>query len=322
MNNNKNTLLGGFAALALVAAVSVMLNKQSNDEFGTADTTNIENTSVNQAASSEPTTIANAWQWHPDDQSAPGPQVASDVDTRTPSVADNDDALPFTNQSVYQALQEVKIDADGDIILDHAALLSLDEALERMYGKLDEDKLSKLKALIEHHLPGSAGQQTAEIVENYTNYLVAKDEFSRVYESVPANEEQTLETLTRDESLYGELRALREVYLGTEQTEQLFRITDANAQMMFDSLKVTADTSLSPEQKSDLLKEVQEVHARATIDITDWTNRYDSFLEEKESILNAAISESDKESQLKTLYQDRFDEAEQAKISHLTLDML
>ena len=231
--------------------------------------------------------------------------------------------LPFTAESVYQALQEVKITKDGDIVLDHTTLISLDEALERIYKRLDSNSLAILQQLITDALPGTSGQQTAKLVADYYHFLLAKHEFSRMYEPLVAHEgAPTVESIASQQSLYQELQGLREVHLGDEVATSLFQASDADANFMFENMKLDADVNLTPEQRQIRRKEIQETFIEQSITIDDWPSRYRSFLQQKQSISRSELAQSDKESELKELYNQHFNGSEQQKIAHLRLDKI
>jgi len=264
---------------------------------------------------SEQQTIANTWQWDVQQESY------SDHNNVSSSSIDARSNLPFTTQSVYDALQAVKLDGDGNVVLDHDALISLDEALERIYNRLDDDSLNILQNLIRQHLPGNAGEQTAQIVGNYKNFLLAKDEFSEFYESAhPVVDVPTLESLNSDQLLYGELQSLRETYLGKDTSDQLFRISDANATYMFASLALDIDQTLSPEEKRQQREILEANHIEQSVNITDWPSRYADFLVSRDIISNAAISDEEKRAQISTLYEQRFNEEERDRIGYLQIE--
>jgi len=221
------------------------------------------------------------------------------------------------------ALQAVKIDAEGNIILDHDALTSLDEALERIYTRLDAESISILTALIKDSLPGTAGEQTAQLVNDYAQFLLAKDEFSELYEnSNPIASEQTLDSLNNDQALYGELQSLREVYLGKETTEQLFRISDANATFMFESLKLAENDTLTDVERRERQNYIQARHTEQSVNIPNWNQRYADYISDKNTIVSAAISDDDKRSQVSDLLKERFNSDERRRIEHLELDRI
>lgn len=231
--------------------------------------------------------------------------------------------LPFTAELVYQALQEVKISEDGNIVLDHTALVSLDEALERIYKKLDPDSLGTLQKLITEALPGAPGQQTAELVADYYHFLLAKHEFSRTYEPLVAYEgAPTVESIASQQSLYHELQNLREVHLGYEVAASLFQVSDADANFMFENMKIDADKSLTASQRQARRQEVQQTFIEQSIAIDNWPTRYRSFLQQKQVIINSQLAGTDKEVELSQLYNQYFNDREQQKIEHLRLDQI
>lgn len=197
-------------------------------------------------ADSPSNTIAKQWQWPRD----------RDQQERD-ATADEDESLPFTEQSVYDSLQAVKVDKNGNIILDHYALISLDEALERIHNRLDSESLLKLQDIIRDALPGKTGEQTAQVVEDYQRFLGAQEEFSQMHQG-SVSTVQTLNSLDNDQALYRELQNLREIHLGTENTASLFHDSDANAEFMFDSLRLGLEQHLTPEEIESRRREIQQ----------------------------------------------------------------
>jgi hypothetical protein len=197
-------------------------------------------------ADSPSNTIAKQWQWPRD----------RDQQERD-ATADEDESLPFTEQSVYDSLQAVKVDKNGNIILDHDALISLDEALERIHNRLDSESLLKLQDIIRDALPGKTGEQTAQVVEDYQRFLGAQEEFSQMHQG-SVSTVQTLNSLDNDQALYRELQNLREIHLGTENTASLFHDSDANAEFMFDSLRLGLEQHLTPEEIESRRREIQQ----------------------------------------------------------------
>lgn len=334
MSNKK--LISGITVIcfAIIAAIYFLFGSKTSSSRTsklTASPSNVVSESQNDTAeisnkNSTQETIGNAWQWNINKDGASDNEIdtsSTNVEADIAPTQNSTDsaALPFTQQSVYDALQAVRLDAGGNIVLDHDALISLDEALERIYSRLDTDSLAALQALIIQSLPGIAGEQTAQIVNDYAHFLVAKDEFSELNENtLPEGNEQTLESLNNDQLLYGELKSLREIYLGKEATDQLFVISDANAHFMFESLKLDADQTLTIEDKQQKLQEIEATHTEQSINITNWTERYADFLNRKNTIVEAAVSDDDKRNQLTELLQQLFDEDERSRILHLELD--
>ena len=282
--------------------VKVMSNSKSEKE---------KSVTLSPSTESQPT-IASEWQWE---------NSASRKPTKV--TTDSGVSLPFTAESVYNALQAVKLDADGNIILDHDALLSLDETLERIHNRLDNESLSILQQMIKDALPGKAGEQTAQIVGDYYRFLGAKEEFSQISEALVDNSNQeTLEAVENDEALYAELQALREVHIGNEATERLFRVSDANAQFMFDSMKLARDQSLSPEEKESRRQAIEARHVEQSVNILDWPSRYKAFMDSKQNIIAASIDQEEKQRQLKELFKLHFNSDERQRIAHLGLEQI
>lgn len=251
--------------VAIIAAVSYRISKSPSNSEGIEISTGskqatVDNHKISKGESSAeseqvietPATIASQWQWRNKPKLS---VVAEGGDDLMQEVQ-----LPFTEQSVHDALQVVKVDENGNVIMDHDALISLDEALERIHNKLDAESLLKLEDLIKEALPGKTGEQTAALVGDYHQFLEAKEQFDQIHSvsSVVGNQ-QTVASIESDQSLYKELQALREVHLGVEVTQSLFHDSDVNAEFMFESIKLGLDTSLTQEQ---IITQRQLIEAR------------------------------------------------------------
>jgi lipase chaperone LimK len=278
---------------------------QTSDDYSTNTlATKIENNEK---------TVATEWQW----------EEPTNTPIKKPAAA-------FTEESVYSALKSVRLDKQNNVIIDHEALIALNAALDDSRLQLDEQALSELQMIIKQGLPGTAGDDVADIVTNYYNYLKASKEFNAIYEpdlsisdssnSDSSNSETSETRIEEFKENYRELMSLRELYLGSDTANKLFSTSDANANYMFDMLKIEQNTDLSDEEKEIKRKQIIETHAEQTVDVSNWNQRHRDFLTAKQTILNASISEQQKQAQLTELMHQRFNPDELAKISQLQLD--
>jgi hypothetical protein len=258
-------------------------------------------------------TIAKQWQW-------------TELNTQQDQpikIEIAEKALPFTAKFVYEALKAVKLDRDGNVIHDHDALLSLDEALLRIQSKLDTESLSILQQIIKDGLPGKAGEQTAKIVGDYYYFLEAKDEFSETSEALSdLSVHDTAGAVENDELLYAELQALRDVHLGSDVSTGLFRVSDASAQYMFDSMKLDFDQNMTEMDKQKIRLEIEEKHIRGSVNVSDWPARYGAFEDAKQKILTTSLQPEEKQRQVTELLQSYFSSDELNRIQYLSLDTL
>lgn len=248
-------------------------------------------------------TIANAWQWEE--------AVNTSVEKKTAT---------FTEKSVYSALQRVRLDDQDNVIIDHEALIALNATLDDSRLHLNEQALAELQIIIRQGLPGNAGDDVAKIVADYYRYLEASKEFNIIYETDSSNH-QTIENTTEEyEANYRELISLRDLYLGSDTSSKLFSISDANANYMFDMLKIEESKVLSETEKQIKRTEIMDRHAEQTINVSNWNHRHSVFLAAKKHILAASISAQQKQIQLTELTHHHFNTEELAHVRHLRLD--
>lgn len=305
-------------ALILSSAVAVFLiffydndahlALSTNEESANKKSINENSNTLNHSATSANTpdkTIATVWNW-----STPNKANDSDLDS-SPAA--------FSEKAVYNALQRVRLDAQDNIIIDHEALIALNETLDNSRLQLDAQSLIDLQSIIRQGLPGQAGEEVAIIVANFYNYLTAKKEFNAIYENI-SSPQPTESTIEAHEENYRELMSLRELYLGTDVANQLFETTDANANYMFEMLKVEQANHLTKEERSQKRIEIIDKHTEDTIDISNWNVRYKAFMAAKQNIQSAAISKAEKQAQLSELMQQHFSAEELNHVRHLQLD--
>ena len=308
----KNTLIA-LVVLAGLTAITLIIIPDSEPKL-------IENTTASKPTEAinapKESTVASIWQWEIETVNTNNTQETNA--TNGEQANDMSSKFPFTQESVFKALHDVKLDSNGDIILDDDALNALNKALDFNEIKLDGEAIEKLKDLIRKGLPGEAGEQTAQIVSDYYQYLGAKNEFNALYETNDASG-QDIESY---ETQYNELQALRELYLGAEVAGQLFATTNANSRYMFDSKKLEANDSLSDEEKKQLQAKITERHAEETTKINNWNERYQRFLDDKQYIINSSIGEAEKHVQIRSLMHEHFSDEELEYVSHLQLDSL
>jgi len=314
-----------FAVSIMVGLIIITLVILSNPAPSPENLTQVNDMAITHATNaldvdtSENTkTIASAWQWEavPTNENNDHQPEALNIDVYNQSETAN--YSPFTQESVYKALHAVKLDENGDILIDHDALTALNAALDHNKLKLDDETLDELQDLIRKGLPGNAGEQTAQLVADYYQYLDAKSEFNALYET-RSNIDRNIEN---HEAQYSELLALRELYLGAEVADQLFATTNANSRYMFDSMKLEANTDLSEEEKKQQQAQIIERHAEKTINVNNWNERYRSFSADKQNILNSYLNDDEKRGQLTTIMHQHFSDEELAYVSHLRLDSL
>ena len=319
----KNLLYALVILVGLIIITFIMLpssetktaNSSTNDIASGVDTETVitdTQTKIN--------TIASAWQWEgePLNRAQDTESLGADQHDKAKYQVRNQAFMPFTEESVFKALHAVNLDDNGDIILDDDALNALNSALDHSEFQLDAEGLEQLQGLIRKGLPGNAGEQTAQIVADFYQYLGAKNEFNSLYET-NENADQSIESY---ETQYNELKALREVYLGTEASNKLFATSNANSRYMFESMKLEANASLSDDEKKQQQAEIIEQHEEATISVNNWNERYSVFLNDKHYIISSSLSDDQKRSQLADLMSQHFNDEELEAVSHLQLDSL
>lgn len=305
----KNPVIVLTISISIIAIIFFVMSNDNAQNIISNNELSQSHSQTSSHVSQHTDTIANQWQWTTLNEQA--------------EIQAQKKPLPFTTKFVYEALKAVKLDEDGNVIYDHDALLSLDEALLRIQNKLDSESLAILQTIIKDGLPGKAGEQTAKIVGDYYHYLEAKDEFSRTSEALAdTGVHKSVNAVENDQLLYSELQALRDVHLGNDVSSGLFRVTDADAQYMFESMKLDLVEGLTEEEIQQKRLEIKQQHIQHSVNISNWPDRYRAFQEDKQKILSASLDEQEKQNQVTQLLKSYFSADERKRITHLSLDQL
>ncbi len=294
------------AALLLLIAGLYLVFLSSGSEKNTTQVLALESVGTNipvMAMNQNEKTIATAWKWE---------GIVEPSEEKSTAV--------FSAQVVYEALHRVRLDEQGNVILDHETLIALNETLDDSRLKLDEVALSELQLIIKQGLPGDVGEDVAKIVGDYYQLLDASKEFNAIYEQDSATIQESENTIEQHQETYRELIALRELYLGTEVANKLFSTSDANSRYMFDMAKLEQNTELTDTEKQQKRIEITDRHTEQTISVNNWNERHNVFLAAKKNIQMVSMNEEEKQAQLTELMHQHFNLEELAHVRHLQLD--
>lgn len=281
-------------ALLLIATGAGTLFYLNSSE--TSDpTASLPEAAPSESAGKRANTVADRWHW-------PATTGNGTEQRKTEATATD---FPFTADGVFHALQKVRIGEDGHLIVDARALEALNQTFRHGRILLEPHELEALQELIKAGLPGIPGEETARIVGGYHRYLQARrQQFSG------DNATGEPDSLDATERRYNELRQLRQEYLGEEVARELFREEDATAQYMLEAQRIAMDPELSAEEKIARSATLSQQLQEQVLDIDNWPERHAAFERERQQIEQAGLSEADKQSQIRTLKQQHFDQQE------------
>ena len=299
------SIILGIVVLAVLLVIAFANFLKPSPEPGSASVAT-EPSSSAQNNTEKAGTVAAIWQWQ---------TLADTAEER--EQPNNMNTIPFSADALYEALQNVRIDDNGDVVLDNEALEALNRTLQYGEVELNSQNLADLQELIKVGVPGKAGEQTAEIVVDYYRYLEAEDEFNALYEQQGSPADAGNEAYAQQ---YEELKALRALYLGQDVAAELFATADASARYMFEAQQLEADPTLSADDKAERLKTLNDRLIDATVPVDNWRQRYSDFLLEKQRIMDAGLADQEKKVQIERLMQQHFNPDELAKVRYLQLD--
>lgn len=242
-------------------------------------------------------------------------RAAPDADTsphRDVALMTSIEQASIDEQIVQQALEKVRFDDEGNVIVDHEALGTLYDSLGYGGLRLDDHQIEYIQELIPRGLPGEAGKQTAEIVGSFHRYLEAKRHVDEMYQYSASVAEQRLKT--------EDLRALRRLFFGEDRAAQLFSRQEANEDYMLANWALSTDSTLTEAERDRRRKILKETTLDPDFGIANWSIRRDGFLRQKQTILNTSMSAAEKSEQVNAIYQQQFTAEEAARIEHLNLN--
>lgn len=217
----------------------------------------------------------------------------------------NEEQLPYTAESIYAALQQVNLDTQGNLVVDHAALLALRRTMGHRGLILDTLGLAELQSLIEVGLPGEAGQQVAYIAGKYYNYLQAKNEYLELHRDAG--------TAKDFNTAQEQLQRLRHIHLGETLTRQLFSRSDAENTYFYERFKIASDRQLSPAEQQQKIAAASQRYRIGMASSLGLQDKYQSYLQQQQ-LLQKSPAIDNQEQHLQQLWQDTFSQQEQAAL--------
>ncbi|BES72376.1 hypothetical protein RE428_33940 [Marinobacter nanhaiticus D15-8W] len=147
----------------------------------------------------------------------------------------------FKLDDIATALSRIKLDDDGQILVDRQVRTVLEAAFMQPKTPVDETRFEELKTLIAGGLDGEAGQQAAAMAERFYRYSNAYREVADTFGHHGA--------LQNVEADFEQLSRLRRTYLGDELSDSLYGEEEALMRYTLQSMRIQTDGKLSPEQK-------------------------------------------------------------------------
>lgn len=284
--------LGYALALAGVAGIFVWWLTLPGS-VGSDNASNTVATATMDRQIDRPRTLGDAWprQW------------TADIERR---VSERPDEF-FDIAEVRRRLGRIELNDAGEIVLNDSALSALRGAFATLEGRLDTASLQELEQLIRRTLPGRAGEQTAQVVGDYYRY----DRALRSFDAGAA----VADDLTRASVRQEQLAALRMQYFGPEVANKLFAREQAYARYTIESMRIQAAADLSAEQKARLqarLKDGLPADVLPGSVDADWKRRYALFERDKQAVLSAGLTDTDKAMQIERLLEQYFRPEERA----------
>jgi lipase chaperone LimK len=188
-------------------------------------------------------TIAYKWQWQNFTKTNPAPNADESSEVASGSRTGE---VPSNVVAIYKILQGMKLDEHGRLVPDQWMKEALDEGVEALGPNLSAAAMSELQKSIRTGLPGQAGEEAAQILENYYRFRLAETEF----EAQPVNQSPA--------DRYEKLVQLRRSYLGAEAAEKLFAVEDTNGRHMLAAIAIQTNPNLTDEEKQAQQAALQE----------------------------------------------------------------
>jgi len=193
--------------------------------------------------------VANQWQWQ---NFTGGNKAAADNTDETEEPAPVTE-VHYAVVRLYNILQTVELDANGRVVPNQAARLALDRGFSDLGPDLSEEALAELQELIRIGLPGEAGEESAQILEQYYQLRLAEEALNQQMEARITEETNPQAGLEH----YEQLSQLRRRYLGNDIADGLYELEDIQVRHMYATIAVQQNDELTDEEKQAELAALQ-----------------------------------------------------------------
>ncbi len=247
--SKKSILISGLAAVAVIGGLAYwMLSERKALVPLPAHSVDTKD--------KNPNAIASRWQWENfiDDK----PAASTDGKKTVGGKSGLESEGPYDVVQIYNLLQSITLDDSGRLIPDQIAKQALENGFMSLGPDLSSEGMSELQELIRIGLPGEAGEQAAQILENYYQFRLAEMEFNQQMENpLPTTEPGQMADPLAAVDQHEKLVQLRRSFLGNEVADQLFAVEDTQARHMFDVIAVQQNADLTDEEKQNQLATLQ-----------------------------------------------------------------
>lgn len=239
-------------------------------------------------AAATPNTVGAHWNWDSVDKDRnTTPNDKGKATSTEPAEASD---FPYSAEEIYLALEKIRVDDSGNLVLDEITLQSLHDALGSGHAKLTDEHVRVLQEIIQMGLPGTTGDQAAELVGNYQQYLSALEDSSALLVRT--------ETVTDQRKQYEEMMHLRRLYLGEDAANSLYAKTEAQNQYMITATEIQADPDLSKEEKVARQQAAMTARIDEQMAAQGLQQQYQEFLDEKKGITERIKDEAERAAEL------------------------
>lgn len=211
-------------------------------------------------------TVGSVWNWEKA-EAAQAEAAADGVETSA-----GISTFEFHVPTIHEQLKKIRLTEDGSVRLDDTARSALEEALSDGDLILNRADMERLKSIIRSALPDRVGRETAQIVEDYYEYLEAKDRYRT---QNPTDQD------TDPMEDYEALVSLRGMTLGWDVADQLFYKADNDARYMIESFELARNAELTPEERAAQQAELAEKYYQTRPPISGWDQRLSQFAQER-----------------------------------------
>jgi lipase chaperone LimK len=230
----KSILIASLAAAAVIAGLAYWLPRGETVVPVPTPHAEIKDKDTN--------TIAYKWQWQNFSKIKSEPNAGEGSEVGKPT----DGEVPSSVVAIYRILQSIKLDENGGVVPDQTMKEALEEGFDDLGPNLSTEAMSELQKSIRTGLAGQAGEEAAQILEDYYRFRLAEMEF----EGQPANQTPA--------DHYEKLVQLRRSYLGAEIADKLFAVEDTNGRHMLAAIAIQTNANLTDEEKQAQQKALQE----------------------------------------------------------------
>lgn len=316
----KSLSLGQLALIAVLAlgVLAVMVHSAMTVQIPTTATVQVP--PFNQA-----NTVSERWNDDAAKEVQRQPESLVETDSRSSDAPANavenaELAQLLTPEAILSYVAEVRLDADGNVVLDDRTLRYLRSSLNQITTDLTAADKAYLHRVLSQGIGGAEGEKAADIVISFYDYLAVKK--SLLTDAMAIN--NLLANPIELNNINSRIEALQYSFFDADVVEQLFYKQNMDTRFSYELHALQQDPSMSNTEKRAALDDLKQKYHQSEPPISQWAYKKRLFEEEKAILLQQASMEQSEDitNELQAALVRHFSERELLVMQDYSVDLI